>query len=101
MKRNNRLINFVYKLLQMPKHTPLIEGQRIRLNKSKLFFKGEIEKNNLTAVWIEPHYILSTYKITEENYLFTVICNSLDSYFVKNGDIVYLSKEDFFKLEYT
>lgn len=98
MRRNNRLINFVYKLLQMPKHTPLIQGQRIRLNKQKLFYTAGVGKGGV--VWIEPHHILKLYRITDENYLFTVMCNSLDSHFVKNGDIVYLSKEEFKKLNY-
>ena len=98
MRRNNKLLNFVYKLLQMPKHTPLIEGQRIRLQASKLFHTAGVGGGGV--VWIEPHHILSLYRITEDNYLFTVICNSLDSYFVKNGDIVYLGKEEFNALQY-
>ena len=98
MRKNNRLLTFVYKLLQMPKHTPLIEGQRIRLQASKLFHTAGVGGGGV--VWIEPHHILSLYRITEDNYLFTVICNSLDSYFVKNGDIVYLGKEEFNALQY-
>ena len=98
MRKTNRLLTFVYKLLQMPKHTPLIEGQRIRLQASKLFHTAGVGGGGV--VWIEPHHILSLYRITEDNYLFTVICNSLDSYFVKNGDIVYLGKEEFNALQY-
>ena len=98
MRRNNNLLNFVYKLLQMPKHTPLIEGQRIRLQASKLFHTAGVGGGGV--VWIEPHHILSLYRITEDNYLFTVICNSIDSYFVKNGDVVYLGKEEFNALQY-
>ena len=99
MRRNNRLLTFVYKLLQMPKNPPLIEGQRIRLHTNKLFYTAGV--GGAGVVWIEPHHILSTYRITEDNYFFTVICNSMDSYFVKNGDIVYLSKEEFNSLQYT
>ena len=98
MRKNNKLLNFVYKLLQMPKHTPLIEGQRIRLQASKLFHTAGVGGGGV--VWIEPHHILSLYRITEDNYLFTVICNSMDSYFVKNGDLVYLGKEEFNALQY-
>jgi len=98
MRKTNRLLTFVYKLLQMPKHTPLIEGQRIRLQASKLFHTAGVGGGGV--VWIEPHHILSLYRITEDNYLFTVICNSMDSYFVKNGDVVYLGKEEFNALQY-
>ena len=98
MRKTNRLLTFVYKLLQMPKHTPLIEGQRIRLQASKLFHTAGVGGGGV--VWIEPHHILSLYRITEDNYLFTVICNSIDSYFVKNGDVVYLGKEEFNALQY-
>jgi len=98
MRKTNRLLTFVYKLLQMPKHTPLIEGQRIRLQASKLFHTAGVGGGGV--VWIEPHHILSLYRITEDNYLFTVICNSMDSYFVKNGDLVYLGKEEFNALQY-
>ena len=65
MRRNNKLLNFVYKLLQMPKHTPLIEGQRIRLQASKLFHTARVGGG--VVVWIEPHHILSLYRITEDN----------------------------------
>jgi len=99
MKRSNRLINFVYKILQMPKIPTLIQGQRIRLHTNKLFYTAGVGGGGV--VWIETHHILKLYRVTDDNYLFTVICNSIDSHFVKNGDIVYLPKEEFNALQYT
>tara|TARA_R110000765_G_scaffold5492_4_gene17238 strand:+ start:6836 stop:7126 length:291 start_codon:yes stop_codon:yes gene_type:complete len=96
MKKLLKKILSIFSKQSKPK---LIEGQKIRLHKPKLFHAAGIFEGQV--IWIESQHILKVYKETEKNYIFSIICNSSHDDYIKNGDMVYISKEEFKIIKYT